>query len=121
MSHKTTCLRCKDTHDSRSSFWFLPLAVDNSCHQTYSVVLCFPLTKIKVTNFLEIHKKQMKILCLQEKGLKAFFKGEKVCGDNKMYCTRCNTKQDADFVSICFHQVFHFYSLQTLNIIFQST
>ncbi|XP_038548034.1 ubiquitin carboxyl-terminal hydrolase 47-like isoform X1 [Micropterus salmoides] len=69
VSHKTTCLRCKDTHDSRSSFWFLPLAVDNSCHQTYSV----------------------------EKGLKAFFKGEKVCGDNKMYCTRCNTKQDADF------------------------
>lgn len=40
------------------------------------------------------------MLCLQEKGLEAFFKGEKVCGDNKMYCSSCNNKQDADFVSV---------------------
>ncbi|XP_044039326.1 ubiquitin carboxyl-terminal hydrolase 47 isoform X2 [Siniperca chuatsi] len=69
LNHKTTCLKCKATNDSRSSFWILPLAVKDLCRQTYSV----------------------------EKGLKAFFKAEKVCGYNKMYCNRCNKKRDADF------------------------
>ncbi|XP_070786064.1 ubiquitin carboxyl-terminal hydrolase 50-like isoform X2 [Enoplosus armatus] len=69
LNHKTTCLKCKDTNDSRSFFWILPLAVEDLCGQTYSV----------------------------EKGLKTFFKGEKVCGDNKMYCNRCDKKRDADF------------------------
>lgn len=69
LNHKTTCLKCKENNDSRGSFWILPLAVEDLRRQTYSV----------------------------EKGLKAFFKGEKVCKDNKMYCNRCNEKRDADF------------------------
>ncbi|XP_070710471.1 ubiquitin carboxyl-terminal hydrolase 47-like [Pempheris klunzingeri] len=69
LSHRTTCLKCKETNDSRSFFVILPLAVEDSCCETYSV----------------------------EKGLEAFFKGEKVSGDNKMYCNRCNKKRDADF------------------------
>ncbi|XP_032400578.1 ubiquitin carboxyl-terminal hydrolase 48 isoform X2 [Etheostoma spectabile] len=68
LNYKTECLRCKERNDSRSSFWFLPLAVEDLLPQTYSV----------------------------EEGLKAFFKGEKVCGDNKMFCNRCNKKRDAD-------------------------
>ncbi|XP_039997494.1 uncharacterized protein LOC120797713 [Xiphias gladius] len=68
LNHKTTCVKCKDSNDSRSFFWILPLTVEDSCRQTYSV----------------------------ERGLKAFFKGEKACGDNKMYCSSCDKKQDAD-------------------------
>ncbi|XP_035849378.1 ubiquitin carboxyl-terminal hydrolase 47-like isoform X2 [Sander lucioperca] len=69
LNHKTECLKCKERNDSRSSFWFLPLVVEDLLCQTYSV----------------------------EDGLKAFFKGEKVCGDNKMFCNRCNKKRNADF------------------------
>ncbi|XP_028419738.1 ubiquitin carboxyl-terminal hydrolase 48-like isoform X2 [Perca flavescens] len=69
LNHKTECLKCKERNDSRSSFWFLPLVVEDLHCQTYSV----------------------------EEGLKAFFKGEKVCSDNKMFCNQCNKKRDADF------------------------
>lgn len=120
LNHKTTCLNCKEGNNSRSCFWTLPLAVEDSCCQTYSVVLCFPLTKIRVMYFFQKYIRGGHagwMLCLQEKGLKAFFKGEKVCGDNKMYCNRCNKKQDADFVSFC-HSSFPFYSWhQNVNMI----
>ncbi|XP_029310918.1 ubiquitin carboxyl-terminal hydrolase 47-like [Cottoperca gobio] len=69
LNHITTCLKCKERNDSRGFFWLLPLAVEDLRRQTYSV----------------------------DKGLKAFFKREKVCRDNKMYCNRCNEKQDAFF------------------------
>ncbi|XP_059211294.1 ubiquitin carboxyl-terminal hydrolase 47-like [Centropristis striata] len=69
LNHKSQCLRCKEKNDCRSFFWILPLTVEDPSGRTYSV----------------------------EKGLKAFFKGEKVCGDNKMFCSRCNDKQDAHF------------------------
>ncbi|XP_068443991.1 ubiquitin carboxyl-terminal hydrolase 47-like isoform X2 [Clinocottus analis] len=69
LNHKTTCLKCKERNDSRVSFWILPLAVEDLHRQTYTV----------------------------ENGLKAFFKGEKVCGDNKVHCNRCNKKREADF------------------------
>ncbi|XP_068584378.1 ubiquitin carboxyl-terminal hydrolase 47-like [Cebidichthys violaceus] len=69
LGHRTTCLKCKERNNSRGFFWILPLAVEDVRRQTYSV----------------------------ENGLKAFFKGEKVCGDNKVYCNRCNKKRDADF------------------------
>ncbi|XP_022619797.1 ubiquitin carboxyl-terminal hydrolase 47-like [Seriola dumerili] len=68
LNHKTTCGKCKKRIDSRSYFWILPLTMENSCSQTYSV----------------------------EGGLKAFFKKEQVYGENKMYCARCNKKQDAE-------------------------
>ncbi|KAM8747852.1 uncharacterized protein AB9X84_015733 isoform 2-T3 [Acanthopagrus schlegelii] len=69
LNHKATCLGCGERNDSRNKFWILPLAVEDSHRRTYSV----------------------------ERGLTALFKGEKVCGDNKMYCNRCRRKQDADF------------------------
>uniref|UniRef100_UPI0037E71E03 ubiquitin carboxyl-terminal hydrolase 12-like n=1 Tax=Semicossyphus pulcher TaxID=241346 RepID=UPI0037E71E03 len=69
LNHRTRCLRCKDTNDTRNFFWILPLAVEESRHQIFSV----------------------------EKGLEAFFKGGKVSGDNKIYCDQCQKKQDADF------------------------
>ncbi|XP_071315074.1 ubiquitin carboxyl-terminal hydrolase 46-like [Trachinotus anak] len=68
VNHKATCVKCKEGNDSRNFFWILPLAMENSYHQIYSV----------------------------GRGLKAFFKKEKVYGDNKMYCDRCNKKRDAD-------------------------
>ncbi|XP_044197011.1 ubiquitin carboxyl-terminal hydrolase 17-like protein C [Thunnus albacares] len=68
LNHKIICLKCKERSNSRNFFWTLPLAVEDSFH-TFSV----------------------------EKGLKAFFKKEKVCRDNKRHCNRCNKKQDADF------------------------
>nr|XP_020480250.1 ubiquitin carboxyl-terminal hydrolase 47-like [Monopterus albus] len=71
LNHKTTCLQCKQSNDSRSCFWILPLMVKDSHHLVYSV----------------------------EKGLSAFFKGEMICGDNKMYCSQCNGKQDVEIVS----------------------
>ncbi|TMS02203.1 Putative ubiquitin carboxyl-terminal hydrolase 50 [Larimichthys crocea] len=69
LSHKTTCRKCTGRSDSSSFFWMLPLAVEDLSRQSYSV----------------------------KKGLKAFFKGETVCGDNKIYCSHCTEKQDADF------------------------
>ncbi|XP_034412566.1 ubiquitin carboxyl-terminal hydrolase 47-like isoform X2 [Cyclopterus lumpus] len=69
LNHKTTCLKCQERNDSRVFFWILPLAVEDLRRQTYSV----------------------------ENGLKAFFTGEKVCGDNKVHCNRCNKKRDAVF------------------------
>ncbi|XP_070849893.1 ubiquitin carboxyl-terminal hydrolase 47-like [Chaetodon trifascialis] len=69
LNHKATCLGCEERNDSATSFWVLPLAVEDWRHQTYRV----------------------------ERGLKTFFSGEDVCRDNKMYCMRCNKKQDADF------------------------
>nr|XP_046237248.1 ubiquitin carboxyl-terminal hydrolase 47 [Scatophagus argus] len=69
LNHKTTCLRCKQRSESRTFFWILPLAMGDSWCQTYSV----------------------------EKGLKAFFKREKVCRDNKIYCELCNKKRDTEF------------------------
>ncbi|XP_035531589.1 probable ubiquitin carboxyl-terminal hydrolase creB isoform X2 [Morone saxatilis] len=67
--HRASCLKCKERNDSRSFFWILPVAVEDLCHQTYSV----------------------------ERGLKAFFNRENVAGENKMYCNHCNKKQDANF------------------------
>lgn len=51
LNHKATCLGCKERNDSRSKFWILPLAVEDSRRQTYSVVLCFPLTRISVLQY----------------------------------------------------------------------
>ncbi|KAG7496197.1 ubiquitin carboxyl-terminal hydrolase 47-like [Solea senegalensis] len=65
--HKTTCVACKKRNNSRSRFWILPLPMEDSRDRTYSV----------------------------ERGLKAFFKKEKVFGENKMYCNQCKEKQDA--------------------------
>ncbi|KAM6959912.1 ubiquitin carboxyl-terminal hydrolase 12-like [Tautogolabrus adspersus] len=69
LTHRTRCLECEHINDTRSGFWILPLTVEESCRQIYSV----------------------------GKGLEAFFKGEKFCGDNKIYCTHCNKKQNAVF------------------------
>ncbi|XP_033992767.1 ubiquitin carboxyl-terminal hydrolase 47 isoform X4 [Trematomus bernacchii] len=67
LNHITKCLKCKERNQSRSFFWVLPLAIEDLRGHIYSV----------------------------EKGLKAFFKGEKCSGDDTMYCDRCNEKQDA--------------------------
>ncbi|XP_063751623.1 uncharacterized protein LOC134872303 isoform X2 [Eleginops maclovinus] len=68
LNHITTCLTCKERNQSRNLFWILPVAiVESHCH-IFSV----------------------------EKGLKGFFKGEKVCEDDKMYCNQCNEKQNAE-------------------------
>ncbi|XP_034532865.1 ubiquitin carboxyl-terminal hydrolase 47-like [Notolabrus celidotus] len=69
LNHRTKCLKCAETNNTRGSFWFLPLAVEDPCRQIFSV----------------------------EKGLETFFKGEKVCGENKIFCNRCNKKQDEEF------------------------
>ncbi|XP_076581364.1 ubiquitin carboxyl-terminal hydrolase 12 [Chaetodon auriga] len=69
VNHKATCLKCNERNDSATSFWVLPLAVEDWHRQTYSV----------------------------ERGLKTYFSGEDVCRGNKMYCMRCDRKRDADF------------------------
>lgn len=51
LNHKATCLRCKERNDSRGHFWILPLAVEDSRRRTYSVVLCFPLIRIRVLKY----------------------------------------------------------------------
>lgn len=53
---------------------------------------------------LVCHRDNTRTYCaLQDEGLKAFLQEDKVFGDDKMYCNQCNKKQDADFVSFCFH------------------
>ncbi|XP_041636051.1 ubiquitin carboxyl-terminal hydrolase 17-like protein D [Cheilinus undulatus] len=69
LNHWTRCLQCKQRNDSGSLFWILPLAVEDSSRQIYSV----------------------------EKGLEAFFRGERVSRDNKVYCNHCNKKHNAKF------------------------
>ncbi|XP_074518506.1 ubiquitin carboxyl-terminal hydrolase 50-like isoform X2 [Halichoeres trimaculatus] len=69
LNHRIKCLKCKKTKDSRSFFWILPLVVEDSRHQTFSV----------------------------KEGLEAFFKWEKVCGENKIFCSHCKKKQDEEF------------------------
>ncbi|KAM6909443.1 ubiquitin carboxyl-terminal hydrolase 46-like [Xenentodon cancila] len=67
LNHKTTCLVCDKISESKSSFWILPLAVDDSCRKTNDV----------------------------EQGLERFFRVQNVCGDNQIYCESCKEKQDA--------------------------
>lgn len=66
MNHVTICCRCKDRNEGPSFFWILPLSVKDP-YQTYSV----------------------------EDGLDAFFREEKLSGENRFYCTQCRKKQDA--------------------------
>ncbi|KAF3697853.1 Ubiquitin carboxyl-terminal hydrolase 47 [Channa argus] len=68
LNHKTRCLQCGKSNDSRSFFWMLPLVVEDSHHQTHSV----------------------------EHGLETFFKGETVSEDNRMYCNQCYEKREAE-------------------------
>ncbi|XP_008281587.1 putative ubiquitin carboxyl-terminal hydrolase 50 [Stegastes partitus] len=70
LSHKTTCCRCNKGNDSRSFFWILPLAVEDSFCRTYDV----------------------------EEGFKSYFNVQKVSGENQVYCSQCSKKQDADTV-----------------------
>ncbi|XP_028285443.1 ubiquitin carboxyl-terminal hydrolase 47-like [Parambassis ranga] len=68
LNQKTTCHRCEQKNQSESSFLVLPLAMEDSCGQTYNV----------------------------ERGLEAFFTVQEFSGDNQMYCSRCKEKQHAD-------------------------
>ncbi|XP_068164763.1 ubiquitin carboxyl-terminal hydrolase 50-like isoform X2 [Antennarius striatus] len=68
LKHQNTCLTCQERNHSTGFFWILPLAVEELADQTCSV----------------------------EKALRAFFKGEKACGDNKIYCKCCDSKQEAE-------------------------
>ncbi len=119
LNHTTTCNKCKDRNDSRSFFWILPLVVEDLHRQTYSVVLCFPLPRIKGSAFIKKyiskeHAGWLFVLRLQEKGLKAFFKEEKVCGDNKMYCNCCKKKRDAYLVSFPFYSLHQMMTVDSL-------
>ncbi|XP_027894281.1 ubiquitin carboxyl-terminal hydrolase 47-like [Xiphophorus couchianus] len=68
LNHKTTCLNCKKTNDSKNFFWVLPLSMGDSKSRSYSVL----------------------------KGWRSFFKAQRVCKDNQMFCSHCNQKHDAD-------------------------
>ncbi|XP_061565791.1 ubiquitin carboxyl-terminal hydrolase 47-like isoform X2 [Cololabis saira] len=67
LNHKTTCLVCEKSSESKSGFWILPLAVDDSRRKTVNV----------------------------KQGLEGFFRVQNVCGDNQIYCESCKEKQDA--------------------------
>ncbi|XP_075884455.1 ubiquitin carboxyl-terminal hydrolase 50-like isoform X2 [Nelusetta ayraudi] len=67
LNYTTKCVSCRKKTDFRCFFWSLPLEVEDSSGHGSSV----------------------------ENGLKAFFEGQKVCGDNQMFCNRCDEKQDA--------------------------
>ncbi|XP_028992157.1 ubiquitin carboxyl-terminal hydrolase 47-like isoform X2 [Betta splendens] len=66
--HKNKCLHCGHGNDSKSNFWILPLAVEDTHHQTCSV----------------------------EQGFRNFFKGQKVSEDNVMFCSSCSEKREAE-------------------------
>ncbi|KAK5599069.1 hypothetical protein CRENBAI_026352 [Crenichthys baileyi] len=68
LNHKSTCLKCNETNDSKNFFWVLPLSMGDPKSSTYNV----------------------------RQGLDSFLKVQTVCQDNQMFCTRCNEKQDAE-------------------------
>nr|XP_024655427.1 probable ubiquitin carboxyl-terminal hydrolase creB [Maylandia zebra] len=68
LNHRTTCCKCDMKNDSRSFFWILPLMVEDSRYKTYNV----------------------------EHGLEAFFELQQVSGDDQIYCSCCDEKQNAD-------------------------
>ncbi|XP_054916351.1 ubiquitin carboxyl-terminal hydrolase 47-like [Poeciliopsis prolifica] len=68
LNHKTTCLNCNNTNISTNFFWVLPLSMGDSKSGSYSVL----------------------------KGWRSFFKSQRVCKENQMFCSRCNQKHDAD-------------------------
>ncbi|XP_039466103.1 ubiquitin carboxyl-terminal hydrolase 47-like isoform X2 [Oreochromis aureus] len=68
LNHRTTCCKCDTKNDSRSFFWILPLMMEDSRYKTYNL----------------------------EQGLEAFFELQQVSGDDQIYCSRCDEKQNAD-------------------------
>ncbi|KAF7230211.1 ubiquitin carboxyl-terminal hydrolase 64E-like [Nothobranchius furzeri] len=46
LMHKTSCRKCRQTNDSRSLFWLLPLSMDASSRKSYNLVGSFSLTTI---------------------------------------------------------------------------
>uniref|UniRef100_A0A1A8K9S4 USP domain-containing protein n=2 Tax=Nothobranchius kuhntae TaxID=321403 RepID=A0A1A8K9S4_NOTKU len=68
LMHKTSCRKCRQTNDSRSLFWLLPLSMDASSRKSYNL----------------------------QQGLEDFFKEQKVSEENQMFCNNCDAKQDAD-------------------------
>uniref|UniRef100_A0AAQ4PXP3 USP domain-containing protein n=1 Tax=Gasterosteus aculeatus aculeatus TaxID=481459 RepID=A0AAQ4PXP3_GASAC len=102
LTHSATCLKCNETNDSRGFFWLLPLTVEDLPHQTCSVVQNCSFNENNSYLFFRNAQKKMQagsknIQCLQENGLEGFFKGERVCRENKVYCNRCKEKQSARF------------------------
>ncbi|CAJ1086150.1 ubiquitin carboxyl-terminal hydrolase 47-like [Xyrichtys novacula] len=68
LNHRSKCLTCEDTNETINSFWILPLVVQDSCGQLFTV----------------------------GRGLEAFFRGEKFSGANEIFCNHCNKKREAD-------------------------
>ncbi|XP_043953187.1 probable ubiquitin carboxyl-terminal hydrolase creB isoform X3 [Gambusia affinis] len=68
LSHRTTCLKCKIPTDSEGPFWHLPLELEDSPGENYSV----------------------------ENGINKFFTETEFNGDNQMYCETCDAKVDAN-------------------------
>lgn len=66
LNHMTKCYECQNRSDAPGFFWILPLSIKDP-HQTYRV----------------------------DNGLEDFFCIEKVDGENKMHCAKCDKKQDA--------------------------
>ncbi|XP_033992701.1 uncharacterized protein LOC117488075 isoform X2 [Trematomus bernacchii] len=67
LTHMTTCLSCDTKTDADKAFWHLPLALEDSSSQNFSV----------------------------EKGIEEFFRASHLNGGNQMYCDLCRAKSDA--------------------------
>ncbi|KAM4714745.1 ubiquitin carboxyl-terminal hydrolase 47-like [Anableps anableps] len=67
LSHRTTCSVCQTETDSEGPFWHLPLELEGSYGENYSV----------------------------ENGIKMFFTPTIFDGENQMYCDNCDDKFDA--------------------------
>ncbi|XP_014852968.1 PREDICTED: uncharacterized protein LOC106924015 [Poecilia mexicana] len=67
LSHRTECLNCQTVTDSEGPFWHLPLELEDSPGENYSV----------------------------ENGINMFFTPTIFNGDNQVYCEICDVKVDA--------------------------
>uniref|UniRef100_A0A7N8XR91 Ubiquitin carboxyl-terminal hydrolase n=1 Tax=Mastacembelus armatus TaxID=205130 RepID=A0A7N8XR91_9TELE len=67
LTHKITCSECQTEKSSDEQFWYLPLALMDSCSKQYNV----------------------------ENGIEELFRASDFNGENQMYCEVCEYKADA--------------------------
>ncbi|XP_035772240.1 putative ubiquitin carboxyl-terminal hydrolase 50 [Neolamprologus brichardi] len=79
LANKTTCSKGHIETDRDAPFWNLPLSLVDSCSEDYTVCI------------------------FQVKGIEEFFKSSDFCGENQLYCEKCDDKVDTTMTDLIEH------------------